>query len=185
MIRELSSRTALESAAVSPEKREEEVGWALQQGPPGRKLFRLHLSAALVAISSSILTWRTPWTEEPGRLQSMGLQRVGHDWVTSLVTSTGETGTRMLLLLLSWIRTSGTQRLKPKQQIFQKTCCQQSAFFLISSLFENPPSCRRPLSLHHDAYSLTLFLPQLLLQLLHWLQGHQFADPRSWDSSPP
>ena len=31
---------------------------------------------------SSILAWRIPWTEEPGRLQSMGLQRVGHDWVT-------------------------------------------------------------------------------------------------------
>ena len=28
---------------------------------------------------SSILAWRIPWTEEPGRLQSMGLPRVGHD----------------------------------------------------------------------------------------------------------
>ena len=28
---------------------------------------------------SSILAWEIPWTEEPGRLQSMGLQRVGHD----------------------------------------------------------------------------------------------------------
>ena len=28
---------------------------------------------------SSILAWRIPWTEEPGRLQSMELQRVGHD----------------------------------------------------------------------------------------------------------
>ena len=33
---------------------------------------------------SSILAWRIPWREEPGRLQSMGLQRVGHDWATSL-----------------------------------------------------------------------------------------------------
>ena len=32
-----------------------------------------------MAIHSSILAWRTPWTEEPGGLQSMGLQRVGHD----------------------------------------------------------------------------------------------------------
>ena len=29
---------------------------------------------------SSILAWRIPWTEEPGRLQSMGSQGVGHDW---------------------------------------------------------------------------------------------------------
>ena len=31
------------------------------------------------AAHSSILAWRTPWTEEPGRLQFMGSQRVGHD----------------------------------------------------------------------------------------------------------
>ena len=33
---------------------------------------------------SSTLAWKTPWTEEPGRLQSMESWRVGHDWVTSL-----------------------------------------------------------------------------------------------------
>ena len=32
-----------------------------------------------MATHSGILTWRIPWTEEPGRLQSMGLQRVRHD----------------------------------------------------------------------------------------------------------
>ena len=32
-----------------------------------------------MAIHSSILGWRVPWTEEPSRLQSMGLQRVGHN----------------------------------------------------------------------------------------------------------
>ena len=32
-----------------------------------------------MAIHYSILAWKIPWTEEPGRLQSMGLQRVGHD----------------------------------------------------------------------------------------------------------
>ena len=36
---------------------------------------------------SSILIWKTPWMEEPGRLQSMGSQRVGHDWATSLSLS--------------------------------------------------------------------------------------------------
>ena len=37
-----------------------------------------------MATHSRILAWKIPWTEEPGRLQSMGLKRVGHDWVTSL-----------------------------------------------------------------------------------------------------
>ena len=32
-----------------------------------------------MATHSIILAWRIPWTEEPGRLQSMGSQRVGHD----------------------------------------------------------------------------------------------------------
>ena len=32
-----------------------------------------------MAIHSSILAWRIPWTEEPGGLQSMGLHRVGHE----------------------------------------------------------------------------------------------------------
>ena len=34
-----------------------------------------------MATHSIIFAWRTPWTEEPGRLQSMGSQRAGHDWV--------------------------------------------------------------------------------------------------------
>ena len=35
-----------------------------------------------MATHSSILAWRIPWTEESGSIQSMGLQRVGNDWVT-------------------------------------------------------------------------------------------------------
>ena len=37
-----------------------------------------------MAPHSSALAWKIPWTEEPGRLQSMGSLRVRHDWVTSL-----------------------------------------------------------------------------------------------------
>ena len=37
-----------------------------------------------MATHYSTLAWKIPGTEEPGRLQSMGLQRVAHDWVTSL-----------------------------------------------------------------------------------------------------
>ena len=39
-----------------------------------------------MATHFSILAWRTPWTEEPGGLQSMGSQRVWHDWVTNIFT---------------------------------------------------------------------------------------------------
>ena len=37
------------------------------------------------ATHSSIPAWRIPWTEEPGRLQSMGSQRVGHDLATLII----------------------------------------------------------------------------------------------------
>ena len=37
-----------------------------------------------MAIHSSTVAWKIPWTEKPGRLQSMGSQRVGHDWASSL-----------------------------------------------------------------------------------------------------
>ena len=39
-----------------------------------------------MAIHASILAWRIPWTEEPGGLQFMGSQRVGHDWENNTFT---------------------------------------------------------------------------------------------------
>ena len=39
-----------------------------------------------MATHSSILAWRIPWTEEPGRLQSLGLQRVRHNWAANNLT---------------------------------------------------------------------------------------------------
>ena len=41
-------------------------------------------SEKAMAPHSSTLAWKIPWMEEPGRLQSMGSRRVGHDWATSL-----------------------------------------------------------------------------------------------------
>ena len=40
-----------------------------------------------MATHSSILAWKIPWMEEPGRLQFMRSQRVGHNWTTSLTHS--------------------------------------------------------------------------------------------------
>ena len=42
-----------------------------------------------MATHSSILAWKIPWTEEPGGLHSMGLQRVGHDWARHRAQSKG------------------------------------------------------------------------------------------------
>ena len=51
--------------------------WSLGREDPLEKEMTTH---------SSILAWEIPRTEEPGRLQSMGKQRVGHNWLTSLQT---------------------------------------------------------------------------------------------------
>ena len=48
--------------------------WSLGQEDP--------LEKEMATYYSSILAWRIPWTEEPGGLQSMELQRVRHDWMT-------------------------------------------------------------------------------------------------------
>ena len=49
-----------------------------------RSLGREDLPEKEIATHSSILAWKIPWMEEPGRLQSTGLQRVQHDWATAL-----------------------------------------------------------------------------------------------------
>ena len=43
-----------------------------------------HILEKAMAPHSSTLAWKIPWTEEPGRVQSMGSRRVTHDWATSL-----------------------------------------------------------------------------------------------------
>ena len=48
------------------------------------RLGRKVMTNLAMATHSSTLAWKIPWAEEPGRLQSMGSQRVGHDWATTL-----------------------------------------------------------------------------------------------------
>ena len=49
-------------------------------GDPGSIQVQYYWSGTGVALEwSSSIAWKIPWTEEPGRLQPMGLQRVGHD----------------------------------------------------------------------------------------------------------
>ena len=87
-----------------------------------------------MATHFSILAWKIPWMEEPGRLQFMGPQRVGHDWVTSLTRSLRIWNTdadsktdmkRVLSTILSWkvlpafnqIRLNFNQELMSSQNV--------------------------------------------------------------------
>ena len=70
-----------------------------------------------MALHSSTLAWKIPWTEEPGRLQSMGSQKVGHDWTTSL----------SLFTFMHWRRKwQPTSVFLPRESCGQKSlvgCC--------------------------------------------------------------
>jgi len=61
-------------------------GWLILQGlglqEREKHIVSVHTEKAM-APHSSTLAWKMPWTEEPGRLQSMGSLRVRHDWATS------------------------------------------------------------------------------------------------------
>ena len=61
------------------------VPWlGIEPRPPALGVHWLSHSEKAMAPHSSTLAWKIPWTQEPGRLQSMGSLRVGHDWATSL-----------------------------------------------------------------------------------------------------
>ena len=65
--------------------------WSLGQEDPLEKEMTTH---------SNILAWKIPWTEEPGRLKSMGSQRIWHDWVYMCTHTTD--------LLVSTLQLKGT-----------------------------------------------------------------------------
>ena len=56
-----------------------------------------------IAPYSSILAWKIPWTEEPGRLQSMGPQRVGHNWAHTRTHTIGH------YLAIKWCFPGGSE----------------------------------------------------------------------------
>ena len=74
-----------------------------------------------VAIHSSTIAWKIPWTEEPGRLQSMGSQRVGHDWATSLIQTTE--GQSLLTLCSPNIYLSSPLKWGNKSRNESTHCC--------------------------------------------------------------
>ena len=72
-----------------------------------------------MAIHSRTIAWKIPWTEEPGGLQSKGLQRVGHDRATSLslfhFQDCHSFFPRSKHLLISWLQSPSAVILEPKK----------------------------------------------------------------------
>ena len=77
-----------------------------------------------MATYSSIPVWRNPWTEEPGGLQPMGLQRVRHDWATK---QQQQQGTRVQVLQLR--KRSPVPQLRPSAAEINTLKRVQAPFF--------------------------------------------------------
>ena len=88
-----------------------------------------------MAVHSSILAWRIPWTEESGGLQSLELKRVGYNWATKHACTQSckkDVLTRTTLLSQpQYILTPQRQHISPKSQNIINVCWE----FLGSSLF--------------------------------------------------
>ena len=91
-----------------------------------------------MATHSSILAWRIQWTEEPGGLQTMGLQRVGHDWVTK--HSSASTISFLLITLQSTslaLISLPSFRVSPLKDTWFRIqhSCKQNSFFSLQKSF--------------------------------------------------
>ena len=70
-----------------------------------------------LATHSSVLAWRSPWTEEPGGLESMGSQRVGHDCVTSTHACPGSMSWQMVVHGVA--ESDTTQQLNERNELHE------------------------------------------------------------------
>ena len=84
---------------------------------------------------SSILAWKIPWMEEPGRLQSMGLQRVGHDWASSLYNWGGHSGP-------GWVSVISTARNKQHRSEMLMAGCRGGEWGLKVAVRESLQMCQ-------------------------------------------
>ena len=94
-----------------------------------------------MATHSSILAWSIPWTEKPGRIQSMGLQRVRHDWAIKHPHMPMYRGLEMMIFreLPWWIcRDSGIEALSEGTEAVSFPCILPCASLLSGSSWVTP-----------------------------------------------
>ena len=112
-----------------------------------------------MATHSSILAWRIPWTEETGRLQSMGSKTAGHDWATKTQTARhGNDGPGRCSEPHSGLLSQGSLPLT--------SSCHDKMPFHRSGLLDTPPSLSFVLALLLESP------PLVLCPFLHWAPLH-------------
>ena len=127
---------------------------------------------------SSILAWKTPCMEEPGRLQSMGSQRVRHDWATSL----SHDSKAMLKNLQARLQEYMNQELPDVQARFRKGTGTRDQIACIHWITEKQRNSRKT----STSASLTMLKPLTVWITTNWkilkemgIQDHLFV---SWET---
>ena len=149
-----------------------------------------------MATYSSLRAWKIPWTEKPGGLQSMGVQRAGHDWsdLAPTCTSGNPSGSRLILPLWDHLNTSHSrdgrnQLTKERKETLFPHCpagLWQTAAFRLRAL--RLPDFFRPETtsgflIQVSPLSERVSLPagsQVLLMLLkpNWSRGSEMSQPQ-------
>ena len=110
-----------------------------------------------IAAHSSILAWKIPWTEKPGRLQAMGSQRVGHDWATSLSLSGLPTWYVPVALLLSLDSQKRLQTLPNTANVLLQTKLPRLRTTVLTKLSNTWTSIKQ-----------RMFIMALFIKAKHW-----------------
>ena len=118
---------------------------ACSAGDPGLDPWEDHLEKVM-ATHSSILAWEIPWTEQPGRLQSIWLQIVGHNWATNTHTHTHITHNmqRSYCSSLSWLLSNSLSYLNIElndNHTYASVLSSQSSSHVSSHLSHNRSIC--------------------------------------------
>ena len=97
-----------------------------------------------MATHSSILAWRTPWTEKPCGLQSMGLQRVTHNWATNTLSLLNFKDTVFFFLIEGCDSFALSTSISSVFEQHLLTLCIHVTFWVLSKYFK--PSHQHPAS---------------------------------------
>ena len=117
-----------------------------------------------MATHSMILAWRIPWTEEPGGLQSLGSQRIGHDWSNSALTHT---------YIPSFLRLPSRPHPTPLDERWAELPVLCSSFLLAiycthASVYTLMPTLPFPLCVHMSALCICVYIFKKCLRYCRW-----------------